>query len=80
MAVGDGARCHRRPGGGRPRKYSEATRSLRVGVSVSAEMVSSIPELQAILDTYEEMACANPKSERYYFLKKMIDEIRALGY
>lgn len=76
----DGKPRKRRSGAGRPPKHGEETRSVRVPVSVPAELVSSIPELQAILDSWEERALVNQSSERYYFLRQMIDEVRALGF
>lgn len=70
----------RKPGGGRPPKHGEATRSVRVPESVTTELISSIPELQAILDHWEQECHNNNGSPRYYYLKRCLDEIRALGY
>lgn len=70
----------RRSGGGRPPKHGEATRSVRVPVSVATDLVSSIPELRTILDHWESECVANPESSRHYYLRKALDEIRALGY
>ena len=74
----------RAPGGGRPPKHGEPTRSLKVPLSVSAEQISSIPELIAILDHWEEELFLNPpdrsNNARYYYLKQALDEIRALGF
>jgi hypothetical protein len=70
----------RKVGGGRPAKHGEATRSVRVPLSVATELVSSIPELRAILDHWENECSANPDSARHYYLRKALDEIRALGY
>jgi hypothetical protein len=70
----------RRVGGGRPPKHGEDTRSIRVPLSVETEVISSIPELRAILDHWEEDCINNPDSSRHYYLKKALDEIRALGY
>ena len=67
----------RAPGAGRPPKHGEETRSIRVPVSVPTELCTAIPELQAILDSWEARLEDTP---RYYYLKQMLDEIRALGY
>jgi hypothetical protein len=86
MAVNDkgltveGMPRKRAKGAGRPPKHGEATRSIRVPMSVPTELVTSIPDLQRILDHYEEECTANPSGVRYYFLRQMIEEIRALGY
>ncbi len=76
----DGKPRKRRPGGGRPPKHGEATRSVRIPNSVPTELISSIPELQAILDHWDAHCAANPDSSRHYYLKQALDEIRALGY
>lgn len=47
---------------------------------IESELVSSIPELRAILDHWENECVNNPDSPRHYYLRKAIDEIRALGY
>jgi hypothetical protein len=71
----------RRPGGGRPPKHGETTKSVRVPVSVSTQLISSIPELQRILDHWEEQCiAAGDNSARHHFLRQAIDEIRALGF
>ncbi len=76
----DGKPRKRATGGGRPPKHGENTRSIRVPSSIPTELCSAIPELQAILDSWEERATSEPTSPRYYYLKEMIAEIRALGY
>ena len=76
----DGKPRKRRVGGGRPTKHGEATRSIRVPLSIETELISSIPELRTILDHWEQACLANPDSARHYYLKKALDEIRALGY
>lgn len=70
----------RRVGGGRPTKHGEATRSVKVPLSVETEVISSIPELRAIIDHWEQDCIDNPDSARHYYLRKALDEIRALGY
>jgi hypothetical protein len=80
----DGRVRSRRPGGGRPPKHGEQTRPLRVPLSVTAEQISSIPELIGILDHWEEQVILNPpdrgNNPRYWYLKQCLDEIRALGF
>lgn len=70
----------RAPGAGRPKKYGEDTRSLRVPVSITTEQIMGIADLQMVLDHWEAEVRSNPDNPRHYFLKQMIDEIRALGY
>jgi hypothetical protein len=80
----DGKPRKRAPGGGRPPKHGEQTKSVRVPVSVPTELISSIPELQAILDHWEAELTLNPpdraKNARYWYAKQIVDEIRALGF
>jgi len=71
----------RRPGGGRPTKHGEPTRSIRVPISISTELITSIPDLQRIIDHWEdECEAAGENSARHYFLKQCLSEIRALGF
>jgi hypothetical protein len=70
----------RRPGAGRPSKYGEETRSIRVPLSIPTELITNIPELQVIIDYWEKECRDNPESSRHYYLRKMLDEIRGLGY
>lgn len=70
----------RKPGAGRPAKHGETTRSIRVPLSIPTEQITSIPELQTVLDHWENKCAENPDSARHYFLKQALDEIRALGY
>lgn len=71
----------RAPGAGRPKKYGEATRSIRVPESISTEQIMNIRDLQTILDHWEEeCAAAGEGSARHHFLKQCLEEIRALGY
>jgi len=78
--IAEGKPRKRKSGGGRPPKHGEATRSVRVPISVETEVVSAIPELRAVLDYWEQQCLSNPESSRHYFLRKAIDEIRALGF
>jgi hypothetical protein len=70
----------RAPGAGRPTKHGEATRSIRVPVSISTGQITSLPELQRIIDHWEDECVANPNSIRYHFLRQMLEEMRTLGY
>lgn len=76
----DGKPRKRRPGGGRPAKHGETTRSIRVPLSIPTELITSIPELQIVLDHWESKCAENPDSARHYFLRQALDEIRALGF
>jgi len=49
-------------------------------MSITTEQITSIPELQRVIDHWEDECFANPDSARHYWLRKAIDEIRALGY
>jgi hypothetical protein len=53
---------------------------VRVSSEITKEQCQAIPELIAIIDHWEAECLANPDLVRYYWLKKAIDEIRALGY
>jgi fructoselysine-6-P-deglycase FrlB-like protein len=49
-------------------------------MSITTEQITSIPELQRVIDHWEDECVANPDSARHYWLRKAIDEIRGLGY
>ncbi len=70
----------RRPGAGRPPKYGEETRLFRVPLSILTVLITNIPELQVIIDYCEKECRDHPESSRHYYLRKMLDEIRELGY
>lgn len=53
---------------------------IRVSAEVSKEQAEAIPELVALLDYWEDDCKANPESARHYYLRKALDEIRALGF
>jgi hypothetical protein len=55
----------RRPGAGRPTKHGEPTRSIRVPISITTTQITSLPELQRIIDHWEDEYIANPGSVRY---------------
>lgn len=77
----DGQPRKRKPGAGRPKILAGDTKSIRVSRSIPTRMISAIPELITLLDHWEsECAIAGEKSARHYFLKQVLDEIRALGY
>ena len=56
------------------------THVVRISTEVSKEQAQAIPSLIAALDYWEKECAKNPKSARHYFLRQMIDEVRALGY
>lgn len=70
----------RRPGAGRPTTHGEPTRSIRVPMNITTAQITSLPELQRIIDHWEDECIANPGSVRYQFLRQMLEEIRTLGY
>jgi len=70
----------RKVGGGRPSKHGEITKSIRVPISIETELISSIPELRVIIDHWDLECRTNPDSPRHYYLRKALDEIKALGY
>ncbi len=78
------ARGGKREGAGRPQGSTKAdglpTHVVRVSSEITKEQCQAIPELIAIIDHWEAECLANPDLVRYYWLKKAIDEIRALGY
>jgi hypothetical protein len=53
---------------------------IRVSAEISKEQCEAIPELIAILNHWEDDCLANPDSARHYYLRKALDEIRALGF
>jgi hypothetical protein len=58
-----------------------ASHVVRVSSEVTKDQCNSIPSLIATLDHWEEECrAAGEGSARHYFLRQMIDEIRALGY
>ncbi len=56
------------------------TRVVRVSAEVSKEQCDSVPQLIDLLNHWEDECDANPDAVRYYFLRKALEEIRALGY
>lgn len=79
------ARGGKRIGAGRPVGTTKGegmpTRVVRVSAEVTKEQCDSIPQLIELLNHWEdECRHAQPDSARHYFLRKALDEIRALGY
>lgn len=74
----------KRAGAGRPRGTTKGdglpTHVVRVSTDVSKEMCDNVPTLRDILNHWEDKALSDPDNPRYYYLKQMMDEIRALGY
>jgi len=69
-----------RTGAGRPPKHGEQTRSIRVPLSIATGLITNIPKLQVIINYWEKECRNKPESSRHYYLRKMLDEIRGLGY
>ena len=73
-----------RKGAGRPRGTTKGdglpSKVIRVSSDVTKEQCEAIPELVALIDHWELECDANLDKPRYYFLRKAIDEIRALGF
>jgi hypothetical protein len=78
------ARGGKRVGAGRPVGTTKGegmpTRVVRVSAEVTKEQCDSIPQLIDLLNHWEEDCLANPDSSRHYYLRKALEEIRALGY
>lgn len=71
----------RRSGAGRPKTLPGTTKSIRVSANIPTRMISAIPELLAVIDHWEsECIAAGEGSARHYFLRQVLDELRALGY
>lgn len=78
------ARGGKRHGAGRPVGTTKGeglpTKVVRVSADVSKEQIDSIPQLVDLLNYWEDECIAQPQSSRHYFLRKALEEIRALGY
>ncbi len=70
-----------REGAGRPKGTTKAegmaTHVVRISTEISKDQAQAIPSLIAVLDYWEGQADDSP---RYYYLKQMLEEIRALGF
>lgn len=78
------ARGGKRTGAGRPVGSTKGegmpTRVVRISSEVTKEQCDAIPQLVDLLNHWEDECSVNPDSARHYFLKKALEEIRALGY
>lgn len=78
------ARGGKRVGAGRPVGTTKGeglpTKVVRVSAEISKEQIDSIPQLVDLLNHWEDECIAQPESSRHYFLRKALEEIRALGY
>lgn len=74
----------RRTGAGRPVGTTKGeglpTKVVRVSADVPKELCDSIPGARDILNYWEDRVHADPVNPRYYYLKQMLDELRALGF
>jgi hypothetical protein len=74
----------KRIGAGRPVGTTKGdgmpTHVVRVSAEVTKEQCEAIPELIDLINHWEEECLANPESSRHYYLRKMLDEVRALGF
>lgn len=74
----------KREGAGRPVGTTKGegmpTRVVRISAEVTKEQCDSIPQLIELIDYWEDECNSNPDGVRYYFLRKALEEIRALGY
>lgn len=67
-----------REGAGR-KKEGKSTHTIRVNTDISREDAEIIPELKRLVADWEADCLANPGSARRYYLKKAVDQLRALG-
>jgi hypothetical protein len=79
------ARGGKRVGAGRPVGTTKGegmpSRVVRVSAEITKEQCDSIPQLIDLVNYWEdECQKAGESSARHYFLRKAIEEIRALGY
>lgn len=75
----------KRAGAGQPAKHGERTKALRLPESLvnsqdRIDRILAIPELQQLLNDWEEDCRQNPESARRHFLREALQEIRSLGY
>lgn len=78
------ARGGHRANAGRPKGSTKsdgmASKVIRVSAEVDKVQCESIPQLIELLNHWEDECLANPDNPRHYFLRKALEEIRALGY
>ena len=75
----------RREGAGQPAKHGEKTKALRLPVSLvdsqdGIDRILNIPQLQELLEEWEQDCEDNPGSARRHFLRQALADIRSLGY
>jgi hypothetical protein len=75
----------KRTGAGRPKGTTKGeglpTHVVRVSTEVTKDQCDAIPELIYLLNHWEaDCVRAGEDSARHYYLRKALDEIRALGY
>lgn len=74
----------KRKGAGRPKNSSKfngmPSKVIRVSQEVDVLQAQAIPELQALIQHWEDECLANPESARHYYLRKFLDELQALGF
>ena len=78
----------KREGAGRPKGTTKSdgmpSYVTRLPLDVDSDLAERIPKLRDILDHWEAELVANPPTRsanpRNYNLKKMLDEIRELGF
>jgi hypothetical protein len=74
----------KRPGAGRKVGSTKSdgmpSKVIRVSIEIDKEQCESLPELKQLINYWEDECVANPDNPRHYFLRKAIEEIRALGY
>jgi hypothetical protein len=71
----------KRPGSGRKVGVTIPSYVVRVPSDIPKELIASLPQLRDLIAHWEdECIAAGDSSPRHYFLRQMIEEIRALGY
>jgi len=74
----------KRIGAGRPIGTTKAegmpTKVIRVSTEISKEQCEVIPQLVDVLNHWEDKCTNEVDNPRYYYLRKALEEIRALGF
>lgn len=74
----------KRLGAGRPIGTTKAegmsTKVIRISSEISKEQCEAIPLLIDVLNHWEDKCATEHDNPRYYHLKRMLDEIRTLGF
>lgn len=68
----------KREGAGR-KAEGKSSHTIRVSVEISKEDAELIPELKRLVADWDEDCKANPKSARRDYLRKAVNQLRALG-